>query len=216
MTTSSQGSSGSTNQASGNDSQANLNSSDSSSDGASGSVAYETHRKLLNEKKKRDEELAQAREMIAKHELDAKERIEADLKQKEDYKKLLELREKELNEMKAESEKFKLRITEAKKLDAFLKAVNGVVPDRYWNMIDTDQIVIDLSTGQVDSISVAKAAETFRVTYPEIVQVKGGTTGMPQNAPAGGSASITYEEWKNLPAAEMRKHLKNVVKQGIK
>jgi hypothetical protein len=208
--TSQGGAGGAANHSGGTDSTTNSNSSENGGGDSGGQVSYETHRKLLAEKKRRDEELALAREMIAKHEREAKEREESELRQKEDYKKLLELREKELTDARAEAEAHRRRMAEAQKIDAFLKAVNGTVPDRYWNLIDTDQIVIDPTTGKVDQISVTKAAEAFRANFPEVVMTKGGSLGMPQGAPRGGSGSISYEEWLQLPVAEMKKRMKDV------
>lgn len=174
-------------------------------------VSYETHRKLLAEKKKAAEELAATRAALDKLEAEKREREEADLKAKEDFKSLLAIREKELNEIKAESEKTKRQVLEARKLDSFLRSVNGVIDRRYWGLIDTDQIIVDPTTGEIDPLTVTKAAEAFRQTYPEIVAAPGRSIGMPTAAPTGGRVGLTYKDWLALPANEMAKRRKEVI-----
>lgn len=179
-----------------------------------GTVSYETHRKLLSEKKRRDEELAEARAKADQLAADLKAREEKELREKEDFKKLLEIREKELLETKAEAQKLSSTMAEARKLDAFMRSLNGQVPRKYWGMIDTDSIVIDPSTGNVDEMSVGKAVENFRKEFPEIVQVKGAPIGMPTAAPGGSGGTLTMDQWKALPLKEKVARQKDV--EGFK
>ena len=58
-------------------------------------VAYETHQKLLREKKAIQEKAAELATKLASFEANQKAQDEAKLKEKEDYKALLALRESE-------------------------------------------------------------------------------------------------------------------------
>lgn len=180
------------------------------SGGGSGSVAYETHRKLLAEKKRRDEELAAANAKIEAFQADMKAREEAELRQKEDYKRLLELREKELLETKAKNESFQRMVEEATKIQALQKALNGALDPKFRPLVDIDQIVLDPATGKVDELSVTAYAEKFRQTYPTVLVGTKMAPGMPTNAPQGGGGSLTYEAWLKLPRDEMIKRQKDV------
>lgn len=173
-------------------------------------VAYETYRKVLGEKKRRDEELRAKDELLAKYEQENKERIENELKAKEDYKKLLEMRDKEIQEKDHKLKSIETEIQESAKFSAFLEAIPGQVPKKYWQMIDTAQIVIDPTTGQPDPGSVKKAAEVFQNTYGELI-VNPGRAKMPNQAASGPVEPMTEELWKSLSPKEKKQRLPDYV-----
>lgn len=173
-------------------------------------VAYDTYRKVLSEKKKRDEELRAKDELLAKYEQENKERIENELKAKEDYKKLLEMRDKEIQEKDRKLKNIETEIQESAKFSAFLEAIPGQVPKKYWQMIDTAQIVIDPTTGQPDPGSVKKAAEFFQNTYGELI-VNPGRAKMPNQAASGAVQPMTEELWKSLSPKEKKQRLPDYV-----
>lgn len=159
-------------------------------------VAYETHLKLLDEKKK-------LKERLDSLEAAAKKREEDDLKAKEDFKKIAELKEQEANEFKQKLELVEARERNAIKLDAFLKTLDGKVDQKFWGHVDLDAILVNPDTGELDKMSVAKVVEKFRKEYPEIIQ-RPGQNQLPNAAAAGASGSkLTYEEWLKLPPKEM-------------
>jgi len=161
-------------------------------------VAYETYQKAVDEAKK-------AKERARKLEADAKEREEADLRAKEDYKKIAELREQEAKAAKEELALVKAREQNAVKLDAFLSTLDGKVDRKFWGHINLSQILIDPETGDVDQMSVAKEVDRFRKEYFEIIQ-KPGQNQLPNAAPQPGGVQqyIAYDEWKKLPLKEQK------------
>lgn len=172
-------------------------------------VSYDTHRRLLAEKKKRDEENAALRSRLDAIEAANREREEAELKAKEDYKKLVELREKELTEVRAKLDQKERIFTEAKKLDHFTRALGTSIQPQYLGLVNTDEILLDPATGAVDEPSVARAVENFRQRYPEIIPTRHGA--LPAGAPIGNGGGLTYEQWLKLPVDEMRKRRKDVI-----
>lgn len=138
------------------------------------SVAYDTYRKVLSEKKKRDEQLRELTEKLSEFQSKEKQRTEEELRKKEDYKKMLELREGELNEYKSKYEGLITQQRSVTKLTSFLDNLDGKVAKKYWDKIDLDQIVYDDETGEVDQMSVKKAIESFKAEYPEIIVKSSG------------------------------------------
>lgn len=183
---------------------------DSTQSTSNSPVSYEAHRRLLTEKKKKEEELRVKDELLAKYELENKERIENELKAKEDYKKLLEMRDKEIQEKDHKLKSIETEIQESAKFSAFLEAIPGQVPKKYWQMIDTAQIVIDPTTGQPDPGSVKKAAEFFQNTYGELI-VNPGRAKMPNQAASGPVEPMTEELWKSLSPKEKKQRLPDYV-----
>lgn len=183
----------------------NEQSNTSASEKTDDKVAYTTYQKVLDEKK-----ALQAR--MDEIEREKKERIEAEAKEKNDWQKIAELREQELAEAKAKltekdtalSERDK-RDQDTLKLHSFIGALTGKVDKKYWDYIPLEQIAVNPETGRPDETSVAKAVESFRANYPELITGVGGPR-LPNNAPGDASGkSISYEAWMALPAAEMKK-----------
>lgn len=162
-------------------------------------VAYETHVKLLKEKKKLQEEY----DAIQKQNRD---REEADLRLKEDFKKIAELREAEAAELRSKLTTVEARERNAIKLDAFLSSLDGSVDKRFWGHIPLDQIIVDPESGEPDPMSVTKVVEAFRKEYYDIIKKPGQPT-VPNTAPQGapGSGKITRAAWLTLDHKEMVK-----------
>lgn len=186
-------------------SNGNTNLEDASSADPSGTVAYETHRKLLAEKKKRDEELSKRDQEIAEFKREKKEREENELKAKEDYKKLLELRDKELDEYKQKYTGLSSEIQESMKFNSFLEALPGDLDKKYWRMVDTSEVVIDPSTNQPDPSSIKKAAEKFQAEFGELIK-SGNKPRLPNQSPASFQGQMNDEVWDKMSPADKKKN----------
>jgi hypothetical protein len=190
---------------------------DGSASGAAGdqsqdqqSVAYETHKKLLAEKKKRDEELATLKSQLEQVQAKERERQESELKAKEEWKKLVEIREKELSELKKQVEQKDSLIVTSIKRGAVKSAINGMVPDKYLGLIDVSKVVINPETGEPDPASVQEVARSFEQEHKLLILSKDGKTGLPHEA-AAGAKKLTYQEWVALPNSKEMKARQNEV-----
>ncbi len=180
---------------------------DNSSQSASAdSVSYETHRKLLAEKKKRDDELRATNDRLAALEREKKEREENDLKEKENYKKLVEIRDKELAETTAKYQTLNTTIQESVKFNSFLEAIPGQLDKKFWRMVDTSGIIIDPTTGEPDPTSVKKAADKFQAEYGELIQ-SGGTAKLPNNEAGQYQGAMNDDVWNKMSAKEKKDNL---------
>ena len=174
-------------------------------------VTYETHRKLLDEKKKmqaeRDQLLAEKK---AKEEEDARKRgdLESLIKSREDAIKAEQERVKALEQ---EVTSFKQLQANASKLSSFLKTAGSDIDDKWLSLVDLSQIQLK-ETGEVDQISVASAVESFKKTWPEAFKKPG--VQIPNAQPNGGAGMIAYSEWLKLSAKEMKKYKFEQIIQG--
>ena len=150
---------------------------------------------LLSEKKTVSEKLKT-------FEQSAKEKQDLELKAKEDYKALVELRDKEILTTKQELESERFQRQQGMKIDAFLNVIEGKIDQKYWGMIDLEQVKINPDTKMIDQMSVAKAVEDFKKTYPELIKT-GISQFTPPNAPTNGEV-LTYEKWLTLPLKEQK------------
>jgi vacuolar-type H+-ATPase subunit I/STV1 len=150
---------------------------------------------LLGEKKNVSEKLKT-------FEQSAKEKQDLELKAKEDYKSLVELRDTELLTTKKELESERFQRQQGQKLDAFLSVVEGKIDPKYWGMIDLEQVKINPDSKAIDQMSVSQAVEAFKKTYPELIKT-GISQFAPPNAPTNGEI-LTYEAWLTLPLKEQK------------
>lgn len=161
----------------------------------SNNVSYETHRKLLGEKKK------------LKERLDALERqqheaAQKDLEENQKWKELADLKAKEAGEYKEKYSSLEGQLAEGRKLTAILEALPASVDKKYWGLIDTNDVVFNPETGEVEASSVQAVAKKIQESFPEIISTQ-RSTGQPAASPAAApSGSMTIEEWKKLPYAE--------------
>ena len=174
-------------------------------------VAYETYRKVLSEKKKRDEELEQTKARLSELQKAEKERQENELKEKEDFKTLLSLREQELKKRDEELSSLRGNLEAGAKLRAFLDTVNGVVDKQYWTLVELDEIKIDPNSGLPDQISVESLARKFEQDYGLVLKQKGAPRTLPNQAAQGAGGKITVAEWKSLKSSKEMKEKMHLV-----
>lgn len=162
-------------------------------------VPYESHRALLDEKKKAE---TKARELQEK--LDAREREDAE--KSGDLKKMIELEKKRADALEARVKANDEQEQNRRKLAAVLGALEGQVDAKFFNLIDFEKVILD-DSGNANALSVKEVADAVARNYPEIIKKKGGPQ-LPANAPQGGApqtATIKREAWLKLPSSEMGK-----------
>ncbi len=165
-------------------------------------VTLETHRRLLDEKKKAQAKLD---ELLSKE----KEREEADAKKRGDYETLLKARDEEIAKERARRIELEDSFTQGKKMNAIIDALGGNVDPRWYRLIDADGVKLNPETGEIDALTVAKVAEAIKREFPEITRAAGR---LPAQAPEGNSAgNISRAEWMKLPYAKMREYKPNQI-----
>ena len=191
-----------------NQTDVTANASASGENSSTDTVKYETYKKVLSEKKRRDDEVKELRETLEKREAEDKAKAESELEQQNKYKELLDLRTSELEKAKAEANHMRESRQQAMKLDSFLESLDSKLPKQYWGLVDLEAIKLNPDTHEVDDGSVASAVEIFRKSYPEVLLKKSTTTGLPSSAPSGTAAATRGEaQYANLPTAERNRIL---------
>lgn len=169
-------------------------------------VSYESHLKLLEEKKRLQERYRQNEERLLALEAERQEKEKSELEKKGEYQKVIELHKEENQKLKSKLEQFSQQETNRKKLAAVLTGLGGKVESKFYNLIDFEDVLVDPSTGEIDEMSVTKVVEKTKATFPEIIRPGNGPR-LPINAPQGaGNGRIARSEWLKLPVAEMKKY----------
>jgi len=140
-------------------------------------VSYETHKRLLGEKKKLQDRLEQV-------ETQWKAKTEQEMKAQNQYKELYEstLKDREsLNSKLGEQEK---RWNDAIKLDSFMQSMGSrKIEPKYASFINLDGILLDPESGSIDSVSVQREVDRICREYPEIIKGAVQVHNMPGDPP---------------------------------
>ena len=169
-------------------------------------VAYETHKKLLGEKKSLQERLLEAESKLNEFQSSVEQRERQELETQNRFKELYEGLKGENENLKNEITQRDIRMQDALKVDAFEKSLGDRVIDRkYSGFINTKNIMIDPSSGVVDELSAQKEVERVLAEDPEIVRSKAPAKALPTSAPSGASSvgKVTMQDRFELLA----KHL---------
>lgn len=171
-------------------------------------VPLETHRQLLDEKKKVEQKARELEEKLAQRERD-------DAEKAGDLKKLLELEKKRADEAEARAKAHDEQERNRRKLAAVLGGLDGTVDPKFYGLIDFEKVVFD-DQGNVNQLSVREVVETVNKNYPEIVKKKGGPQ-TPAAAPTGGvpqTGTIKHSDWLKLSSKDKAKWKPDQVVDG--
>ncbi len=169
-------------------------------------VQYDTHLKVLNEKKLQQERAAKLEEELKalKQEKEAKEKEE--LEQQGNWKKLLEQERERAKELESKHNSLLGSIQEARKRSAVLRFVNGTVPEEVVGTLLSVEGVALNEDGTVNEDTAKVVAQEFERKFPYVVLRNNKNGTLPSDAAhTGAGTKLTYQEWLKLPAKEMNK-----------
>ena len=169
-------------------------------------VAYETHRKLLGEKKSLQEKY----ETLLK---EKKEEENRKLEESNEWKKLYENKTQELEEVHQKLQKRDQQVNDGLKLQAFLNAVGGEIEEQYWGLIPVEKIDLNPETSQPDEYSVQKLVDEFKTRYSRVIAAKTDAK-LPNDASGGVPTSgrhFNRDSFKALSLDEKKNNLAQAV-----
>lgn len=145
-------------------------------------VSYETHSKLLGQRKRDLEKMKELESLVQGFQGQKKQDEESKLVEQGEYKKLLEARELEITNLRQENTEHAKHMTEAHKLNAFREKLPGTIKNSaYYNFVNMEAILIDPETGIVDEASVSEEVNTFMKDHYSLVKSE-SKTALPNNA----------------------------------
>lgn len=177
------------------------------------SVSYLTYKKTLEQEKavrqraaEVEKELNEIKSRLAKDE-------EEKLTKKGEYEKLLKLREEELEkerQSKAQVLKDKTELESTLvtnyKLDAIRQKLPGKLKRKeYEGFIDTDSVVVNPDTGDIDEVSLNKVVSEFIEQHSALID-NSNFKGLPSDAPKGSGKRYSNSEWKSLSLKEKKEN----------
>jgi hypothetical protein len=174
-------------------------------------VAYATHRKLLDQRKRTQQENEELRSKLEAYEAQQKEVEENTLKAQGEYKKIAEAKEREANELKAKYKNLETTVINDYKTRAFEKALPGKIRnEKYLNFVDLNSIVINPESGQIDEDSLKVTVGEFMKEHGESLVARQAGAKLPSaSAPASG---FSFEKpITSMTRAEQMEALKSSV-----
>jgi len=176
-------------------------------------VSYDTHRRLLAEKKEVSErlkKLEEERESLLKEKEDKEK---AELERKGEIQKLLELERERAKKAEDRLNSIQSDLENAKKRNAVLKHIAGTVPEPARDWIKVDGISLK-EDGSVDDESAKLVAQQFEQNFSFAVLKQNTNGGLPNDAAKGGASGggkLTVSQWKALKSSkEMKARMADV------
>lgn len=152
-------------------------------------VTYETHRKLLDEKKNIQQRLMEAEAKLDDFQKSVEAKQTKELEEQNRYRELYESIKGENENLKTTIEKRDEMMQDALKIDAFNKSLGDKkIDSKYSGFINTKNIIIDPATGSVDELTAQREVERVLSEYPEIVRSSTAAKPLPTQAPVGVSS----------------------------
>lgn len=177
-------------------------------------VSYETHAKLLKQRKADQDRSRVLEEKIALFEKQQKDGEEKTLVEQEQWKKLADNYKTEAQKAVEERDELQGKVTSAVKMHAFMSKLPGKIKNpAYKKFIPVDQIIIDPSTGEVDENSLSQTVEGFMSEHGKsLVELTGEKRKMP-SVPTTTTTNTNNGDNKNDIAATLKDMLSKKYKQ---
>jgi Skp family chaperone for outer membrane proteins len=177
----------------------------------------ESRNRLLKQFKDTKAENDLLRSELNQFKTEKQKQEEALLTKKGEFEKLNQIRQQEIDRLKAEKEEVEKMKSESDnalkdtwKLQAFYDKLPGKIKKReFLQFVDLNEIVFDSETGSVDPQSVDLAVNGFMENYSDLVDTS-HVGRLPADHAKNGK--LTGVDFKNMPLKEMRKNLPDAVK----
>ena len=136
-------------------------------------VAYDTHRKLLSQRKADQAKMSDLEQELERYRAQEKQIEQRKLEEKGEYEKILKIKEQEIQELRMQQEENARRDVQAAKLQAFMDTLPGKIRNKqYLAHVNIDDIVVDPETKTVDDYSVKKAVDSFLKDHSSLIEPK--------------------------------------------
>lgn len=175
-------------------------------------VSYQTHRKLLDEKKRVQEENRALAEKLTALDQEKARQAKEELERQGNFQKLLEQERAEKKKLEDEHKGLLDGLNSARKRSAVLRHINGKVPESVvQKMLDVDGVAL-AEDGSVVEDTAKLVAQEFERNHPYLVQRDKNGGGLPGGAAShGGTSKISYQDWCALPSSKEQKEKYHLV-----
>lgn len=195
---------------------------DKSVDKKSDMVSYETYQRTLDQLKKTESSNRNLSDRLS--ELEKKEHAleEQKLIQAGEYKKLVELREQQIEDLRSkigeitnERDTDRKTLQDTYKAQSFYQKLPGKIKrSEYLSFVDLDSIAVNPETGLPDEKSVETAVEGFMTNYADLVDTSHikSLPGKPAN-PDNYRSSLSADSFKGMSLKEKKQNLPEFVRE---
>jgi hypothetical protein len=177
---------------------------DQASESSRDSVQYETYRKVLSEKKRRDEELAEARRELEEIRARDKANKEKELIEQNKWQEYAKAKEEEAKAAIERVRSYEEREIASRKLDRVLSGVGDPIDSKFWGLINIDSVAYNPESGEFDETSLNAEIQRIKTQMPEIITRRQNAS-FDASAPAkNGNSQIDLQKFASMSKAEKK------------
>jgi hypothetical protein len=131
-------------------------------------VAYESHKKAINQLKETQKQNKELADRLANYERALKEKEESELKEQNKWREMFEKTKEENKKLQESIVYAKKSMENAVKQRAFLDTLGTKIKDDYLTFVDFDSIDLD-EKGRIDTDTLESVVNKFKTNYPELL-----------------------------------------------
>lgn len=177
---------------------------DHANESSKDSVQYETYRKVLSEKKRRDEELAEARRELEEVRARDKANKEKELIEQNKWQEYAKAKEEEAKAALARVQSYEEREIASRKLDKVLSGVGDPIDSKFWGLINIDSVAYNPESGEFDETSLNAEIQRIKTQMPEIITRRPNAS-FDASAPAkNGNSQIDLQKFASMSKSEKK------------
>ena len=177
---------------------------DHANESSKDSVQYETYRKVLSEKKRRDEELAEARRELEEVRARDKANKEKELIEQNKWQEYAKAKEEEAKAALARVQSYEEREIASRKLDKVLSGVGDPIDSKFWGLINIDSVAYNPESGEFDETSLNAEIQRIKTQMPEIITRRQNAS-FDASAPAkNGNSQIDLQKFASMSKSEKK------------
>ena len=177
---------------------------DHAADSSKDSVQYETYRKVLSEKKRRDEELAEARRELEEIRARDKANQERELIEQNKWQEYAKAKEEEAKAAIARVKSYEEREIASRKLDRVLSGVGDPIDSKFWGLINIDSVSYNPESGEFDETSLNAEIQRIKTQMPEIISRRQNANFDPSAPVKNGNSQMDLQKFASLSKTEKK------------
>lgn len=176
-------------------------------DSSKDSVQYETYRKVLSEKKKRDEEILEAKRRLEEYERKEKEREDRELVEANKWQEYAKKKEEEAKTAFEKVKAYEEREIASRKLDRVLSGVGDPIDSKYWGLINIDAVSYDAESGEFDEQSLNSEIQRIKTQMPEIISRQKNANFDPSAPVKNGSSQLDIQKFASMSKQDKKANI---------
>ena len=134
------------------------------------SVSYETHKRLLKQRKEDQDRLRTVEEELSKFKTEAEKKQQSELEQQGEWKKLIDVQKQKIQQLEESIGSDRKTLHDTWKLQAFYDKLPGKIKRKeYLSFVDLEKVALNPETQEIDETSLEVLVNDFVSNHKDLI-----------------------------------------------